>query len=231
MDVKYKAAQLGFGQLGKPWFEHVSKSKAWAVELIDKKEDLLKSSYDFIFLAVRDDSLSEIISQLKILKTPLYHFSGSLYFDEAVGIHPIYSFGNSLKKIDFRSMDWVCDSKVHKAVEYLIGSRRHKISPELKKIYHAHLSIAANMSQLFSYLMAESFEQKTKLSKELLKNLLIQSLKNEKEFGEKSFSGPWVRGEKALQDKIIESLNDRFLTANNKNFNELIEVYNEHYRL
>ena len=228
----YKAAQFGYGQLGKPWFHYVSCQHHWQINLVAKVKDLDPKVHDCVFLAVNDESIESLISSLSVFDFPIYHFSGSRYFQSAIGLHPVYSFSQRNDDVDFRTLNWVLDSKkTPESIKRLLGNSIHYVEPVHKKIYHSYLSIAANMSQLLSYLMSESFSEKTNLPQNLLKNLVIQSLKNEKKYGSQSFSGPWVRNEKKIQDEIVKGLKDNFLIKNNENFNELIEVYNEHYRL
>lgn len=232
MKKEYKAAQLGFGQLGEPWFHYVTRQEQWGIDLFKKVEDFNAEEFDCVFLAVNDQSLPGLVERLSPSKTSIFHFSGSQSFNTAIGMHPVYSFSKHRSKVNFGGLNWVLDSKkIPFNVKSLLGESTHYLDPDLKKSYHSYLSIAANMSQLLSFMMAQSFHEKTNLPQDLLKDLMIQSLKNEKKMGPQSFSGPWVRNEKHIQDKTIEDLKDNFLSKNNENFNELIEVYNEHYRV
>ena len=232
MEVKYKAAQLGYGQLGAPWFKYISSQKDWRVDLLKSFEEISFNQYDYVFLAVNDTSLSKLIDKLQSSKVSIIHFSGSRYNENALGLHPVYSFSKEKKDINFKQLNWVVDHPlIPQEIINFIGPSFYYISPDKKKLYHNYLSVSANMTQLLSHLMGNEFNKKMGLPGELMKNLVIQSLENEMKYGRNSFSGPWVRDEKKAQDKVIDELNDNFLSKNNSNFNELIEVYNEYYRL
>lgn len=249
-----RTAQFGFGKLGRPWFEYISNQGQFSTKKIplvrgifsDKKthfdqvvasylkENFKSDDYDIIFLAVPEQILDALIKVLKSSyrksksSLKLYHFSGSYYSKDAVGLHPVYSFSSINTDVDFKSINWVVDHKdISSEVLNLLGHKVSVIEPLKKEIYHSYLSVSANQAQLVNHLMADRFFEQTGLSKNLLKELVIQSLQNELLNEEKSFSGPWVRDAKEDQNKRIEELGDDFLSEQNNNFNRCIEVFNE----
>jgi len=232
MKKVFKAAQLGSGQLGKPWFDYISSLENWNIKLYESTKSIDFSETDVLFLAVKDESLFEIIESLNEKDLLVCHFSGFHYFKKAIGLHPVYSFSKKKELVDFKSLNWVLDSAdCPNHIKDLLGESVSYIAPENKKLYHSLLSVSANMSQLISHLLGEAFKQETGLSPDFLKLLMIQSIENESKYGKESFSGPWIRNEKQKQDEFIEKLNNKILKTSNKNFKNMIEVYNEHYRL
>ena len=49
MKKQIKAAQLGCGQLGKPWLHYVSGKHNWNVDLFKNTDDFKAHEYDCIF--------------------------------------------------------------------------------------------------------------------------------------------------------------------------------------
>lgn len=220
--------QIGFGALGvhlKPYLE----SHFDGVSLIESREAFQRnktlefSKFKFIFLAVQDKELEALIAELIKNVDKVVHFSGFHYFENSLGIHPVCSFSKQ-GTYDFKSLSYVVDRELCDSLKRLFP-KSSLIKPNLKKDYHSYLSVTANALQLLVNQISGDFEQRLGLDSDLLREIVLQSLEREKAYGEKAFSGPWVRGEKMCQDLHVESMSSRHLKNLNKHFNKSIEKF------
>lgn len=221
------AALIGAGRLGYPVEKYLSASPGWDLTTFKQVSDRLKE-YDYLFLATPDTTLNDLIEQaLKVSSSlQVVHFSGSFYHEKAYGMHPVYSFPDSKSVVtDFKTINYVVDHFEMPVELKVLFPNQHAIKPELKTIYHSYLSLTANYIQLLSHHYGQEFKAHTGLPQSLLKSLALQSLKNEINLGVKSFSGPWVRGEKKNQDAWVEKINSESLNFLNKSFNQLIKLH------
>ncbi len=222
--------QIGLGRLGQHFNRHLNAyfktDPEGPVRLLSRSENLSevlkKQDLKYIFIATPD---SEIDSYVKVIPDEIraVHFSGFYYNKKALGVHPVQSFSKE-GVFDFNGIDFVVDGKLDGFLKKLFPTSM-EISPGLKKTYHTYLSVAANSMQLLNNQLGASFSEQTGLPKDLLKKIVIQSLEREFKFGEKSFSGPWVRNENTKQLKQVELIKDENLKDLNRIFQNTIRRY------
>ena len=223
----FRAALIGVGRLGHPFKKYISKMPAWDLVVSNRIPDRL-GEFDYLFLATPDTAISALADNALKLnpKIKTVHFSGSVFHEKSYGVHPVFSFPKSkFIEIDFKSINYVVDHTQFPFELKSIFPKRHFIKPELKPCYHSFLSLTANYTQLLSQHYGSEFKKDTGLSPSLLKGLMLQSLENEIKLGPKSFSGPWVRGEKKNQDKLVKKIKSKSLDLLNSNFKKLIKSY------
>lgn len=222
------AIQIGHGRLGRHLYEHLKKYFK-RVDLISGRKDLLSLSgktYTYAFIATPDEALDQVIEVLPE-ETKKVHFSGFKYNCQALGLHPVMSF-NKEDKYDLDEITFVSDGpledELHKIFKKIL-----LIKPEYKKIYHTYLSVAANSIQLLTFILKKDFQAETQMPPELLENLVFESLKRELAKGEKSFTGPWTRGEMQNQNKVVEETKDQTLKDLNSCFINAVQRYKNEY--
>lgn len=222
-----RAALIGVGRLGHPFKKYLSSKEEWKVQVLKDTTDQL-SDCSHLFLATPDSTLENLVNEaLKINnKIKIVHFSGSFFHESAIGVHPVFSFPKSkVSNVNFKTMTYVVDcDRLPKELKALFP-KRHTVQPKLKPSYHSFLSLTANFTQLLSHHYGHQFTECTGLPSSLLKSLMLQSLENEMKLGSKSFSGPWVRGEKKNQDQEIKKIKSKDLNSLNRDFKKLIKEY------
>lgn len=231
--MNLKILQIGKGRLGTSLEFYFNSKKKFisSYKILENQSEYLKfddfSSYDWIFLAVQDQKLAPIISDLSAHQDKIVHFSGSLYFEGSLGIHPAYSFSG--QEVDFAQLNLARDQESFPEALYDLFPGSFYLDPNKKAEYHAFISLFANSSQLMSYILGKDFENKTKLPSKFLKDIVIQSIESEKTKAAKSFSGPWTRGEFPQQEESVRQLQNQNLNFLLENFKNFMEVYKNEY--
>jgi hypothetical protein len=232
-----RALQIGRGRLGIHLEPHLKKFfGADHVHVIQNEKDFHSCSenldftdYEFIFLAVPDRALNDLIQRLHS-KAKLVHFSGFIFNENALGVHPLASFSKA-GEVNLCDLQYVVDGVTDSKLERLFP-KRLPINPKYKAKYHTYLSTAANGIQLMVHLLARDFQKDIELPSSILKKIVLQSLEREAQFGEQSFSGPWTRGEGSSQQKEISNIKNENLSDLNMVFQKMIERYqNERSRI
>lgn len=167
-----------------------------------------------VLLAIKDSALSE---WAKILHAQypgkkIVHFSGSLALREAVGAHPLMTFGERLETLEwYQTIPFLLD-KGHAFGDVLPGLQNphFPIDPTEKNLYHALCALAGNSTYLLWNKIGEPFESELGLPRSLLAPFLhqvvVNSSLNGKTSGEKNFTGPVARGDWAVVRSHLEAL-------------------------
>ena len=135
---RFRAVLIGEGRLGRPFCKYLSSLEGWSVEVL-KSADNVSDDIDYVFLAVPDQQIGSLIKKIPN-NTQVVHFSGSLYFESAIGVHPVYSFSNTENvKVDFKNLDFVIDRASLSTELSKVFINTYFIAPENKKIYHTYL--------------------------------------------------------------------------------------------
>ena len=219
--------QIGCGAFGVHLERHL-KSRVSSLTLVAgrSQEWPLLDQFDLVFLAVDDRSLIRLVPDLLKRGCPsdkLIHFSGFHFFEGVLGLHPVQSFSKQ-SQYDLNQIDFVVDGKLSAELRELF-SKVHFIKPEAKKDYHTYMSVLANSLQLFVHQVGKDFERDMNLPSNLLRKLVFQSLLSEQSLGEQSFSGPWARGSKDIQDEQVLKMKSATLKNLNQSFVKEIDHY------
>jgi len=222
------ALQIGCGSFGVHLKRHLEQRVEKLLVVAGRKApfpDL--NSFDAIFLATNDSSLESLILEIrsKAPKAKIFHFSGFHFFKDSLGLHPVASF-NKESKYNLDEITFVADGDVEEDIKKLFPITR-SIDPLKKQKYHSFLSVTANSLQLIVNNIGKDFRDSLDMKPDLLKKIVIQSLQAELEKGETSFSGPWVRGEKELQNKTVEKMKSESLNNLNELFKCEIKIYKD----
>ncbi|MCB0393927.1 MAG: DUF2520 domain-containing protein [Bdellovibrionales bacterium] len=183
-------------------------------------EELL--STDVILLAVSDQAIPELISQIqKNSNARVVHFSGAHHFEGAVGLHPLMTFTAQLQPMEFyQSIPFIFELGGPSFSDIFpeLKNPNFPIKKELKPLYHGLCVVAGNFPQLLWNEVFKQFEEKLDIPRELLNGYLIQSLRNTLELGETATTGPIVRGDFNTIRQNVHSLENSNLKAIYENF-------------
>ncbi len=201
--------------------------KVFNVDLIKdlnefENQEINFKEYKYVFICTPDSYIKNYINKIPH-QVKKIHFSGFLYSEEALGVHPLSSFSKS-GEFDFSKIDFVVDGELDENLKKVF-IKTHQIDGNQKDKYHTYISTAANALQLLVNQIGRGFEADMGLDSTLLKKIVIQSLIRELNFGEDSFSGPWMRLEEDKQMRVIDQINDESLSDLSWVFKRSIERY------
>jgi len=228
LPLEEEILQIGYGRLGKPFYKYLSSVLGYSPSIIKSSDDknFKLKKFKYIFVCTDDLSLKPIINKWQSYSEKIIHFSGSLYFKNTLGVHPVYSFPVDDKAvIDFTDIDFVIDEEISDSFLKSLFKKTALINPSKKSQYHLHLSLMANYAQLLTYEMKSSFKEEVGIGDKYFFKILKQSIDSVEKSGEKSFSGPWVRDERAAQIEQALNHKNEVIRNLNESFDKLIKVY------
>ncbi len=113
-----------------------------------------------VFLAVSDNSILEVYRSLKSKfseKAHFYHLSGALSFAGIIGLHPLMTFSQDAKILDYECIPIYTDSEDF----YYQHKKKLKniryIPANLKTKYHCMAVLLGNFSQLYLQTVKKNF--------------------------------------------------------------------------
>lgn len=163
---------------------------------------------DIIMLAIRDSALESFLRDNAFLQNKIVmHFSGSLYFENAIGCHPLMTFSPALYELPtYESIPFIVDSHVDtvKTIFAKLKNPIHPIAPEKKAYYHALCVLSGNLTQ---FVWQETFERFAglELSKDTLLPYLKQVSSNLAE-QQQTLTGPLQRKDRVTVEKNLYAL-------------------------
>ena len=171
---------------------------------------------DFVIIAVNDDTVAAVASQIKNM--PFAHTSGSVCLKNGGVFYPLQTFSKSvsveMKKVPF------CISALDKSFENTLLEVANSISNNVypideiqRKILHLAAVFACNFSNNM-YAIAEDLLKKSDLDFEMLKPLIIETTNKIKEHSPKSVqTGPAKRKDLQTIENHIVLLEDEDLKS------------------
>ncbi len=201
----------------------------------DKIQNLFKSSTTLesvvsktqvVLLLLPDDQIEPFITRNPALKSKtVVHFSGSLHTNQAIGCHPLMTFGAQFYAEEiYKNIPFVVDEGVEfKALFPLLENPVHNIKTEDKALYHAYCVMAGNFSQMLWKNIQEGLEQ-INLPADIMSAYLLQNTKNFTKDSECSMTGPMIRGDestiakhqKVLSGHPLQDVYESFYQLNNQ---------------
>lgn len=168
--------------------------------------DLLKTASK-VYLAISDTAIFDFYTKhLKgRAKAEIFHFSGSYYFDEITGVHPLCAFSDNLD-INWDNIHFSIDNNNYKLTDIFphFKNTYSYINKEHKAYYHALCVISGNFSFLLWQKSLESFQQ-LGLPKAALEAYLQQTLANFL-VNSNNLTGPLARDDKKTIYKNLQAL-------------------------
>jgi predicted short-subunit dehydrogenase-like oxidoreductase (DUF2520 family) len=195
-----------------------------------KKLDLTASIY---IIAVKDDAIAEVASQLKLKDKIVVHTSGTASIDVLQNVsknygvfYPLQTFSKN-KAIDFRAVP-ICieanNRSTASSLEYFaksISSSVQKVNSDQRKIIHLAAVFACNFTN-HMYAIAEDILVNNKLSLDVLKPLIEETANKIKSNSPLAMqTGPAIRGDKKTMDAHLK------LLSGNKKLKEIYKLMSE----
>lgn len=163
-----------------------------------------------IILAINDDSLPQMASELKDLIDAdqiLVHCSGAQTIIGAWGCHPMMTFGQHLYELShYQAIRWVVDGGAPKDLLQHFIKHRLLISPEQKSLYHAWCVLAGNGTSLLWQQCLNLWQQTFGWDQEDAVLFAESCLRTGLSGDPNRLSGPMIRGDQTTITQHLQVL-------------------------
>ena len=204
----------------------IGRKASKAKQIIEKTSCIFLTDYseipktDLLIIAIKDDAIEELSTELPATDALLVHTSGIkdlnvLKKHERRGIlYPLYSF-YSTEKISLKGVPFLVesnsaeDAKLLQTFAHQLSGNSHEISAKEKEQLHVAAVFANNFT---NHMMTRAFDllDVKSLDKEILLPIIKQSCLNWMEGNAKNHqSGPALRNDKQTLKTHLEKLNDK----------------------
>jgi predicted short-subunit dehydrogenase-like oxidoreductase (DUF2520 family) len=212
-DAGYKITQV-YSQKKKSASVLAQKLNATAITDLRK----LDQTATVYIIAIKDDAISSVASELKLKDKIVVHTSGSVSIDVLKNVsknygvlYPLQTFSKG-KAINFRKVP-LCVEANNKStaisLEYFaksISSKVQKVNSEQRQVIHLAAVFACNFSN-HMYAIADDILKKNKLSFDILKPLIEETAdKIKNNTPAKMQTGPAIRGDKKTMEGHLKLL-------------------------
>ena len=202
--------------------------------------DEIDVNSDIFFVALKDSTVDEVLSQINFGNKLIVHCSGSLplsilkKYSENIGVfYPLQTFSKS-RDVDFSEIPIFIESNSIKNEELLIkiaseiSNSVSVLNSEKRKTLHISAVFACNFVNYFYSVAADILKSKD-ISFDFLKPLILETAKKVQEIHpEKAQTGPAVRFDENIINTHLQELN---------NFSDYQQLYKsisksifEHYK-
>ena len=197
----------------------------WDRKSKDKFNDIVNISTHILVL-IQDDIIENFIkNNINNYKNKIIiHFSGSLYSEIAIGIHPLMTFNKnnyySLK--DYQNICFTIDRKIsfNKIFPFL-QNKCFFISKKNKGLYHAMCVMSSNFPMILWKKSIDIFVEKFNIPASSLFPLIYRSLKNIFLNKKNALTGPFFR-------KDIRTINNH---VDSLKHDDYLEIYKAFYKV
>lgn len=201
-----KYAIIGSGKLGHH-LAHFFTLNGNSFTLFKRDSDYkLLKNFDYLLLAINDAEIKKFYDEHQDLHHKKWiHFSGTHYFKDIIGVHPLMSFSDELFDLSFyQKIHWVVDHPVE--VEKILPINKFQISnihEKDKPFYHALCVLSGNIP----HLLWESVEKEfMKLNIEKKDFLNYVKITTDNYLQNRAATGPIVRKDQVTIDMNLKSL-------------------------
>lgn len=177
---------------------------------------------DLVWLAISDKAIIPFYEEyLKTSKAKVVHFSGAIYDERIIGVHPLMSFPNELLENPVYEKIYFAIDRSGLDLKNILpgfGNQTFFLSAEQKALYHALCVSAGNFPQLLWSLCLKEFralkvpDQAIELYVQQIANLFAAHKEN-------SLTGPLVRNDlETIEKNILAIQKNQALTEIYKTF-------------
>jgi len=180
----------------------------------------IDASADLYLLAVKDDALAEVLTQIKFIPKLIAHTSGTLplaifkgKFKNNAVIYPLQTISKS-KRISFSKVPFFLEANNKQSFEIiekvagLLSSNLHKASTEKRKALHVAAVFACNFSN-HMYAIASEILQKEKIPFDVLLPLIHETAEKAKAAEPAAMqTGPASRNDKRVIEEHLKYLKE-----------------------
>ncbi len=182
----------------------------------------LDDTADIYLIAVKDDVISEVATQINVADKIIAHTSGMKGVDvldnisEKTGVfYPLQTFSKD-KDVNFKTIPVFIEAKNKEAYNILlqlaksITDKVYDITEEKRRILHLCAVFANNFTN-HMYVVAKEILDKEGLSFDFLKPLVIETIDKIQNINPKEAqTGPAVRGDQEIITQHIQYLQEKF---------------------
>ncbi len=186
------------------------KFKTWnRSQGIESLEDLI-AVCDKIWICITDSEIENFLNMHRVLfqKKQVFHCSGSLVFDSAIGVHPLMTFPkDKLYSLEvYKKIPLIVDQNISiSEIDVQLSNTIQFMPKELKSLYHALCVVGGNFPQMLAALCEDELN-KMSIKQDWFRNYLTQSIENYVENGKSSLTGPLIRKDRKTIDRNLIAL-------------------------
>ena len=213
-----KAAGIEVAQI---WSKHIENAKILAAKIGANAIDNLSGidqEADFCILSIKDDAISNVISELKGFKGVILHTSGSVNlgvfgddFEKYGVLYPLQTF--SIKKeIDFKTIPICIEANTSRTLKIIIqlaeklSDKVVEVNSEKRKILHLAAVFACNFTNHL-YTLSEDLVANYDMDFDMLRPLILETaLKVQHSSPKDVQTGPAIRNDEQTIKKHEELL-------------------------
>lgn len=208
--MKTRTLLVGSGKLA-THFRHYFLLKEVPFQTWNRQENSLQQLNDSltectqVMLLISDSSIEEFINlYLKNFHGSILHCSGALVVPEAIGLHPLMTFGTETKDLSFYEAIPFISNEQHRLKDFfpLLNNPQYYLNDTVRARYHAYCVIAGNFTQLLWQASEKQFAAMglpraaiTPYLNTIFENILQQPA-----------TGPLVRKDKLTVKRNLEAL-------------------------
>lgn len=216
-------AIIGQGKLARHlahWFELEEKN----FSTFNRNSDFSKlQSADVILLAISDSAIKTFYSSHASLHSKKWiHFSGTLYIEDMLGLHPMMSFSSELfDKNFYNSIKWVLSHDVDVSMDFPVDKNNTLyMNKSNREFYHALCVVAGNIPHLIWSKVETDFLKLGLEQKDIYKYIKVSA---ENYFQSREVTGPIVRKDETTITKNLRALPEKLREI----YKSVIGIYNE----
>lgn len=174
-------------------------------------------------IAVTDSAIEELSCTLPSHLTKI-HFSGTLHFNDCIGVHPLMTFGSEPYTEEFYDKIPLIVDQEATQLNWLseLPNPKHWIRPEDKALYHALCHLSGNYPKLLWENFFRVFEERLGMPRKLLEPFLKSSLNQALESKTDLLAGPFGRKDRHTIESHKEAL---------QGLPKLHQIYNDFHQL
>lgn len=186
---------------------------------INSNHITISDEIKYVFLAVPDQQIQKAFEDLKNTFSPFVrfiHLSGTMYFDNIIGAHPLMTFNAETQIEDYSKIKIFTDNEFFYTEHKAQMKSLNYVRPEDKGVYHAMASMLGNFTQYYLYTLKNNFPEGIHFeSYEQLVLASVSSMFQKDEF--EKLTGPLIRGD-------IDTI-EKHKCALKKDNPKLLEIY------
>lgn len=167
------------------------------------------TSCDIILVLIKDDAIDSFLTEHPLLKKKrCVHFSGSLSSKNALGAHPLMTFGTDLYDLrTYERIPFILERGSLSFSELFpnLNNPSYYIDPEQKALYHA-LCVFGNFTTLLWQKLFKDFETNFEIPRNAAIPYLEKVCENLSKQPFSALTGPLAREDLTVIQKNIQSL-------------------------
>lgn len=182
--------------------------RQWHRDSSECISDLIKTA-DVVMVLISDSELEHFIKQHLGASVRFVHCSGSLYFPDTLGMHPLMTFANTFYKRDvYEAFPFAVDGDVDVARKYFphLKNKFIAIKPKDKALYHALCVMSGNFTVILWQKYLKEMHERWGVSQSDLMPYMQTQFDNILRSPESALTGPLARSDEQTLTKNMCAL-------------------------